>query len=91
MNHQDFALFVRNFLDAFARCHVKRLCSGPRFVFRNQLVHFVHVSGCRIVFEKRGITARGKRNNLGINIQSPVEWLSRKNLSEDLKMRMRNS
>src|SRR6266404_8147441 len=32
MNHQDFVLFTRNLLDAFTRCHVKRLCSGPRFV-----------------------------------------------------------
>jgi hypothetical protein len=32
------------------------LCAGLGFIFGNHFVHFIHVGGCRIVFEKRGIT-----------------------------------
>src|SRR6266403_780458 len=74
MNHQDFVLLARDFLDAFTGFHVKRLCSGFRFILRNHSVHFFHVSGCRIVLEKRRIAVRGKCQNLGVHVWSPVEY-----------------
>src|SRR6266478_1974675 len=52
MNHQDFALFARNFLDAFTCRHVEWLRTGLGFIFGNYPVYFVHVGGGRIVFEK---------------------------------------
>src|SRR5260370_34064083 len=55
MNHQDFVLLARNFLEAFTACHVKWLRAGLGFILGNQFVHFFHVSSCRIVFEKCGI------------------------------------
>jgi len=55
MNHQNFVLLARDFLDAFAGCHVKRLRAGLGFILGNHSVHFIHVGGCGIVFEKRGI------------------------------------
>jgi len=33
MNHQDFVLVARDFLDAFTGCHVKRLRTGLPFIF----------------------------------------------------------
>jgi hypothetical protein len=56
MNHQDFVLPARDFLDAFTGRHVEWLGTGLRFIFGNYPVHFLHVSGGRIVFEKCGIT-----------------------------------
>jgi hypothetical protein len=55
MNHQDFVLVTRDFLEAFAGRHIKRLRTGLGFIFGNHPVYFVHVSGGRIVFEKCGI------------------------------------
>src|ERR1700731_3018239 len=52
MNHQDFVLLARNFLDAFTGCHVKWLRAGLGLIFGNHLVHFPHVGSCWIVFEK---------------------------------------
>src|SRR6266403_6396771 len=52
MNHQDFALFARNFLNAFTCRHVEWLRAGLGFIFGNNPVYFVHVGGGRIVFEK---------------------------------------
>src|SRR5215469_9723346 len=58
MNHQDFVLLTGDFLNAFTRGHVKRLRAGLGLIFRDHPVHFVHVGGGRIVFEKCGIAAR---------------------------------
>src|SRR5229473_363203 len=58
MNHQNFVLLARDFLEAFTGRHVKWLRAGLRFIFGNHLVHFFHVNGCRIVFEKRSIAVR---------------------------------
>ncbi len=38
--------------------HVKWLRAGLGFIFGNHFVHFFHVGGCRIVFEKRCIAVR---------------------------------
>src|SRR6266516_37529 len=58
MNHQDFILLARDFLEAFTGRHVKWLRAGLGFILGNQFVHFFHVGGCRIVFEKSCIAAR---------------------------------
>ncbi len=58
MNHQDFALLGGDFPDALTGGHIKWLRSGLGFIFGNHPVYFVHVGGCRIVFEKRGIAMR---------------------------------
>src|SRR5713226_1985276 len=58
MNHQDFVLLARDLLEAFTGRHVKWLRAGLGFVLGNQFVHFFHVGGCRIVFEKCGIAVR---------------------------------
>src|SRR6266849_1388677 len=58
MNHQDFVLLARDFREAFAGRHVKWLSAGLGFIFGNHVVHFFHVSGCRIVFKKCLITLR---------------------------------
>src|SRR5713226_972396 len=58
MNHQDFVLLARDFLEAFTGRHVKWLRAGLGFILGNHFVHFFHVGGCRIVFEKRCIAAR---------------------------------
>src|SRR5882762_9348107 len=65
MNHQNFVLLARDFLDAFAGRHVKWLRAGLGFISGNHLVHFFHVSGCRIVFKKRLITVGCKCQNFG--------------------------
>jgi len=52
MNHQDFVLLARDFLDAFAACHVKRLCSGLGFILAITLFTS-SMSALPIVFEKR--------------------------------------
>src|SRR5712664_842425 len=56
MNHQDLVLLARDFLEAFTGRHVKWLRAGLGFILGNHFVHFFHVGGCRIVFEKRCIT-----------------------------------
>src|SRR5258708_1406902 len=53
MNHQNFVLLARDFLDAFAGRHVKWLRAGLGFISGNHLVHFFHVTSCRILFNKR--------------------------------------
>ncbi len=40
MNHQDFVLLARDFLEAFTGRHVKWLRAGLGFIFGN---HFVHL------------------------------------------------
>src|SRR5713101_7966533 len=55
MNHQDLVLLARDFLEAFTGRYIKWLRAGLGFIFGNHFVHFFHVSGCRIVFEKRCI------------------------------------
>ena len=35
MNHQDFILLARDFLDAFTGFHAERLCSGLGFILGN--------------------------------------------------------
>src|SRR6266850_2511820 len=55
MNHQDFVLLARDLLEAFTGRHVKWLSAGLGFILGNHFVHFFHVGGCRIVFEKRCI------------------------------------
>jgi hypothetical protein len=55
MNHQDFVLVARDFLDAFTGGHIKRLRTGSGFILGKHSIHFVHVGGSRIVFEKRHI------------------------------------
>ncbi len=40
MNHQDFVLLARDFLEAFTGRHVKWLRAGLGFIFGN---HFVHI------------------------------------------------
>src|SRR5436309_4161031 len=72
VNHQNFVLLARDFLEAFTGRHVKRLCAGLGFIIGNQFVHFFHVRGCRIVFEKRRIAVRCKCQNLGFHVWSPV-------------------
>ena len=52
VNHQDFSLFARDFLDAFTCRHVERLRAGLGFIFGNNPVYFVHVGRFQIVFEK---------------------------------------
>src|SRR5712692_9760790 len=55
MNHQDFVLLARDFLEAFTGRHVKWLRAGLGFILGDHFVYFFHVGGCRIVFEKRRI------------------------------------
>src|SRR5215472_7983058 len=68
----DFVLRAGNFLNTLPGGDIERLRSGLRFVFGDDAVHFVHVGGRGIVFEKRGIALRRKRQNFGIHIWSPV-------------------
>jgi hypothetical protein len=63
MNHQNFALLARDFSDAFASHHVKRLRACLGFVFGNNPVYFRHVGSCWIVFEQRCIAIRRKGEN----------------------------
>src|SRR6266702_8188007 len=72
VNHQNFVLLARDFLEAFTGRHVKRLCAGLGFILGNQFVHFFHVGGCRIVFEKCCIAVRRKCQNFGFHIWSPA-------------------
>src|SRR6266704_6499190 len=58
VNHQDFILLARDSLEAFTGRHIKWLRAGLGFILGNQFVHFVHVGGCRIIFEKSCIAAR---------------------------------
>jgi hypothetical protein len=58
VDHQDFFLLARNFIEPFTGSHVKRLRTSFSFVFGNDAVHLLHVSGCRIIFEKGCITNR---------------------------------
>src|ERR1700693_2298462 len=68
VNHQDFVLLARDFLDAFTGRHVKRLRAGLGFVFGDYLVHFFHVDRCWIVFEKHPIAVGRKRQNLRFHV-----------------------
>jgi hypothetical protein len=55
MNHQDFVLPARDFLNAFTGRHIERLRTGLGFIFGNYPVHLFHIGGGRIVFEQCGI------------------------------------